>query len=115
MSLKKVQQKLAAINARLSAKKNKPIVVKINSKRGPTIAKCDVHGNVWVYSHYVEEYIRSKFSWLYEGQEKYVRQRVRHEWQPTGGKKRGLKSKEKYLTSLKKNDSVSPFRSTPKK
>ena len=102
-SLKRVQEKLAKINQRLAAKKQKPIVIAVKSKRGPTIAKCDVHGNVWVYSHYVEEYVRSKFSWLYKGQEDYVRQRVRHTWQPTGGgHKVGLRGREKYLPLLKK-------------
>lgn len=98
----RVESKIAAIVRRRQVKKQLPIVIAVKSKRGPTIAKCDVHGNVWVYSHYVEEYVRSKFSWLYEGQEAYVRARVRHEWQPVGGRKRGTRDKEKYLTPLKK-------------
>jgi len=99
----KVESKIAKIVRRRQAKKRLPIVIAVKSKRGPTIAKCDVDGNVWVYSHYVEEYVRSKSSWLYEGQEDYVRQRVRHEWQPVGGgHKVGLKGREKYLTVLEK-------------
>jgi hypothetical protein len=99
----RIESKIAAIVRRRQAKKQLPIVIAVKSKRGPTIAKCDVDGNVWVYSHYVEEYVRSKFSWLYKGQEDYVRQRVQHTWQPTGGgHKVGLRGREKYLTVLKK-------------